>query len=142
MGRGLSPLQKTALRVAFTNRQREGHPRSKGADVYNREILLEHFRFAPASTHRDGSPRKGGRDPREDPGTDFFSPGEIGRSEYRCACAVAARAASRLERRGLVTRVEGAVSRWAGMNLTRKGVEVAQRITSKEDTHGNRRTKP
>lgn len=121
MGRGLSDLQRTALRLALQNRDGEGRTERTrgGADVYFQEILAAHYgwelkRFA-------GKLRS--------PGGQKFSKAGIGHREYNAATTAVSRAAARLEQRGLVERMVGAISNWAGFNLTPAGVEEARRLS-------------
>jgi hypothetical protein len=134
MGRGLSELQVTILALAYRNYQArmermatleagsieyrvltEGVP---SVDLYHPEVLREHFGFEVQSdwwTPELGERPTGGQN---------FSMQRIGERRYRSAQSSLSRAVVRLEARGLVERRSGHP---AGLNLTERGVEEAER---------------
>jgi hypothetical protein len=134
MGRGLSELQATILVLAYRNHQArmermatleegsyeylvltEGVP---SVDLYYPELLREHFGFEVRSHW--WSPELGGRPT----GGQNFPMQKIGERRYRSAQSSLSRAVARLEARGLVERRRGHT---AGLNLTERGVEEAER---------------
>ena len=126
MGRGLSPLQQTILRIAF--RQHDQHlqhaadndrnPDEFGCDVLYRDVLIEHYGFR----------RKA---PRLYVPSDRIDRAAIGRVAYNRATAALSRAFSRLESRGLVCVMCGTGSRWSGANLTDEGLKIAGELSVK-----------
>jgi hypothetical protein len=156
----LSKLQKQILALALANRIAEGRdqpyvhvpsfidgllqrdnphhqqPTSHGGcDLARNQILHEVYNFPTALEgelatdgwdmgslrRRDGSRILTGK---------MFDVEEIGRERYDAAQAAVSRAIVRLEQRGLVERIFGAYSHWAGVNLTDAGVELAQTVKS------------
>ena len=114
MGRGLSELQRTALAIAYRNRQAGGVSDRNTVDAYYAEIMAEHYGFTPH--------------PRVDlhsPGRQHFSRSKIGPERYDAAKAALSRAMKRLEERGLVVVAQGANSHWSGIELTDAGVQAA-----------------
>ena len=125
MGRGLSELQKSILRVAYRNRS-AGVKQHEAADAVNAEILHEHFRF-PLT----GSVEFGGQ---------YFDVGKIGESAYRVARASLSQAIKRLEERGLVHLCWG-ITRHSGVVLTDVGHSIAKELSViivKEERSDNR----
>lgn len=117
MGRGLSDLQKTILRLALANRDKDLDDETHGADVYHWEILAEYFGWKEfLDEYRLGSHSIYVRFPKE----------QIEESRYRGARVSLTRALDRLQTRGLLTRVTGMHFRWMGANLTPKGIEIAK----------------
>lgn len=112
MGRGLSDLQDTILRMALANRD---VGRFDGADVYDAEVLARYFGW-------DGIPTSHDRGPR-------FSVGAIGPGRYRSARASLSRAMGRLALRGLVIRVSTMCRRSSGVVLTEEGVDRARSLS-------------
>jgi DNA-binding HxlR family transcriptional regulator len=109
MGRGLSELQRSILRLAF-----------QGDDscVYGHEILKAHYGWYQSNGWADK--RRGG--------AKRFSREFIGITEWNAHRAAVARALRRLEDRGLVTRICGAYSNWSGAELTEQGKQVASAL--------------
>lgn len=141
MGRGLSDLQRTILRLAYENRQAPPEPdrqpewakamfgpaQSNGIDVYYSEILVNGFGFPLRRWRRDEglSDRTVAR--RRFTGQKFAMT-EIGNKRYASAQAAVSRAFARLERRGFVELYSGAYARWSGAKLTDAGVEIAKSL--------------
>ena len=105
MGRGLSALQRTALRMALDG-SREEAPRC--AHTTNAEVIKACYGFPRRPGRPDGIPR--------------FSRAGIGEQRYNAAVAAVSRALARLESRGLVERWRGCVT------LTDAGVRVAAEL--------------
>jgi hypothetical protein len=93
----------------------EGVP---SVDLYYPEVLREHFGFEVRN--RWWSPERGERPT----GEQNFSMQRIGERHYRSAQSSLSRAVARLEARELVERCSGHP---AGLNLTERGVEEAER---------------
>ena len=125
MGRGLSELQRDILDRASQHKR-----------VYYADVLEGYFGWQPTRpiirygiphVTRDGrSWVEQPRDPTDHgmvhgPGSHFFSLEEIGERRYRSTMVVLSRACTRLARRGLVTCIEGARSRWSGVTITDAG---------------------
>jgi hypothetical protein len=157
MGRGLSPLQRTILRLAYKNYVAENRQRddseerarhvktmmsqlgSPGSETYRTVKMLSSGKsgadvyFAEVLVEYYGwtpsSPYAlKDRDGRRVPGGKKFIPEEIGDNTYHTAHAAVSRAALRLEQRGLVTRMCGAYAKWAGVNLTPAGISIAKQL--------------
>jgi hypothetical protein len=128
MGRGLSDLQKTILRLALANREAEGDP--CWYDVGYVEVLATHFGFEPRwpLRRRDGKRELFGHP---------FSKAAIGADRYDAAHATLARAVRRLEARGLAMGVLDVEFRQAGVNLTAEGVAVARELSANSVSHGH-----
>lgn len=144
MGRGLSPLQRTMLLVAWRNVQAEGRPlegaskmgRRGGADAYYHEVLSE--AFGVYWRRWDGQQRAWVR--IEDKRLKSFNTGERERPARMCdwyratridppgfnrasAKAAISRAVLRLQERGLVVAMRGGC--WSGYDLTQAGRDLA-----------------
>jgi hypothetical protein len=107
MGKGLSELQKSILRMAYQNR-RGGYG---SGDVKNREVLIEVYRFpfhSPSADTSSGTPQ-------------IFKRQEIGISRYRSASVSVAKAFNRLVKRGLAIRKYN-----HGIILTEEGTKKAE----------------
>ncbi len=116
----LSRLQRSILELAYVNRVAEGrHSESSGADLYFYELMVACFGF-PTPPRRYGE-----TDRRRVPGSQRFSRRQIGAARYDAAQASVSRAVRRLEDRGLVVRLCGAVSHWSGLSLSPAGLAVA-----------------
>jgi hypothetical protein len=117
----LSRLQRFILCAAYENRvseaAQEGAPQ---VDLYYQEVLAGYFGFPVRWYEGDGL--------RSHPGSRHFDREAIGRSRYDAAQASLSRAVRRLEKRGLVTRYVGAMSRWSGLRLVDSAVEAASRL--------------
>lgn len=125
MGRGLSELQKKILCLAHENRVAEGRgaPNVRGgADLFAHEVLIVVFGFTSWRKVRDRNGTRGA-------GGQWFSRCHIGDAEYKAATVSVYRSFDRLEKRGLVVRVCGAISLWSGVNLTTEGVRMAQAVS-------------
>jgi hypothetical protein len=113
----LGPLQGTILEFAYANREREhrGFNESRGADVYNSEILARVYGFPCESLWQieDGEVT----DQRRITGKKF-DVRTIGRARYNRAQAAISRAIRRLEDRRLVVHMCGKYARWSGCSLT------------------------
>lgn len=133
----LSILQKWMLERALENRRAEGRDaNSNGADLYYREVLGGFYEF-PFSVYRSfqGSPQeflRGKGEPALLPGDQVFDPGRIGRGRYDAAQAAVSRAALRLQSRGLVECKKGAISHWAGINLTESRIAAVTALTESQ----------
>jgi hypothetical protein len=130
MGRGLSDLQATILRLALANRETEGRgDSSPGADVLRAEVLAAYHGWdGHAMRYGAGYGDSAGS---RDYGSQHFSEGRIGAGHYNAAHAALTRAFARLEARGLVLLVSGTSSRWSGAVLTPLGVEQARKLKVK-----------
>jgi hypothetical protein len=105
------------LRKALESRQRE----KRNSDTCSADLLLSevkhgYFNLALKCNYQSGARTYGHVFPKA------RLPG------YKAACAATSRAAMRLETRGLVNRVNAAVSWWAGIDLTDAGVAVAKSL--------------
>lgn len=116
MGKGLSPLQKTVLRVALKNRDAgDGAQGTRGCDALYREILAEHFGWPIPE-----------RSSKRTYGAKHFTKAAIGESRYRSNLASLSRAMLRLSERGLTECIRGLY--WAGCNLTPEGEKTARAL--------------
>jgi hypothetical protein len=139
MGRGLSELQRSILRLALHNRKAEGlgptvKPGSpEGMDVYKWEVLESAYGFGEhrkldwkgrfaAEVRWTGSGFEAGRNVGFG---QLYSRSAMGPGRYHAAHAAVSKAFRRLEARGL--------AEWPvfGLKLTAKGVEVAERLSVK-----------
>jgi len=137
MGRGLSELQRSILRLALHNRTAEGlkpileSGSSDGADIYAWEVLESSYGFGKhlRATTRYGS-QYGDRAGHRKPGGEaLFSRSAIGASRYKAAHVAVTKAFRRLEERGLVKRfIFGGKA--AGLKLTADGVEMAEQLSA------------
>ena len=112
MGKGLSELQKSILKMAY--RTRGGF--SKFGDIRNYEVLERFYNFPvhpPKPSHESGSPQR-------------FNRQEIGLNQYRAACVSTVKAFDRLVKRGLAIRKYN-----HGIILTTAGAETAKIIAKK-----------
>ena len=104
MGKGLSELQKSILKIAYRNR----------GNVENKDVLIEYYMFpphAPGPSHVSGSPQ-------------IFDRCVIGMNRYNAASVAVVKAFNRLVKRGL------AVRRYNhGIVLTPDGVKKAKVLT-------------
>jgi len=110
MVRGLSREQKGILFWAFNLREAD-------RSIWFREIMIHlyHWKSAP-----DRGPLS-----------------EEGQRKYRSILAAVSRSITRLERRGLVTRIRGGPGGQVGVRLTDEGVRRASRIQRRKGTPGN-----
>lgn len=132
MGRGLSPLQKSILRIAAKNHDRECHGGFEhlrinslgkmssgcGCDAYYREVLFQHFGL-PMKKHW----WRNHDEPIREAGGHVFSMREIGEKRYRSIQASVSRAVDRLWKRDYITPASGAYARWSGCDITAEGYE-------------------
>jgi hypothetical protein len=103
MGKGLSELQKSILKMAYRDR----------GNVENKDVLIEFYKFpkhAPGPSHVSGTPQ-------------IFSRHEIGISRYRSASVSVVKAFNRLVKRGLAVRNYN-----HGIILTEEGAKVAKTL--------------
>ena len=120
MGRWLSELQRFILSKA-AHQQR----------VYSCEILADYFGWEPLQKFQRGECT-----PTEDvgvltnPGEYFFSRQAIGEREYNRVMATLSRSCRRLEKRGLVTRIQGLMAHWAGVKITEEGKTLGLTVNS------------
>ncbi|HZZ79829.1 MAG TPA: hypothetical protein VFE62_15025 [Gemmataceae bacterium] len=130
MGRGLSKLQRFIL-VEASRRERLHHadvlyhffkfPLGKSFTAVNAAM---DYRVGPVTMTSAGTPSTWGTGGTlRAAGGQRFDPDAIGRSKYNSAQASISRACARLEARGLVKRVTGLYSHWAGVEITDKGRE-------------------
>jgi hypothetical protein len=114
MGRGLSGLQRFILEKANTKKR-----------VYYVEVLEGFYGWKPRRPIRRHGPNDQYGEEGEiiGPGAKRFSPQLIGEKKYRKVRAALSRACKRLADRGLVVRLEGAYSHWAGVEITSVGRE-------------------
>ena len=115
MARGLSPLQRTILQLAW-----QQHFQRKGSsDIYAQDLYALHYGW-PITYGRWWTP--------EDPDKRIlgqayhFSPAHIGERTYRTVTAAVSRSFHRLARRGYLTRSSH------GWSLTPAGIAVAARL--------------
>ena len=107
MGRGLSELQKTILKIAYRN----GSRRYEFGDIKNRQVLIEFYKFpfhSPSVNTTSGGPQ-------------IFRRTEIGINRYRSASVSVVKAFNRLVKRGLAIRKHN-----HGIILTEEGNEKAK----------------
>lgn len=133
MGRGLSELQRTILRLAVDNRGRHREAvlglreslgaavsvETCGADVYYAEVLAYYWGWEGTVPWRENRRRR-------------FSKAQIGPMAYSSALASLSRAMLRLQKRGLVVGKQGRGSRWSGADLTDAGAELAAALLLQE----------
>jgi hypothetical protein len=133
MGRGLSDLQRFIVAEA-----------GRRGRLYYADVLHHFFGFPPsrgALRYHKPSDRVGQSGPPAfdpsswadggqlaHPGNQKFSPAQVGRQRYHSVCASLSRACLRLQARGLVTCLRGAMSHWAGVELTDKGRELSVKL--------------
>jgi hypothetical protein len=143
MGRGLSDLQKTILRVALMNRQASekddarGHiasylglPKRDPMDIRYAEILVVHFKFPIKRTWKhDEADLSDHEVAKKSAGGKKFNKQRIGEKRYASALAALSRAFLRLQARGLIECFSGTFARWSGGQLTDQGIEVASSLT-------------
>lgn len=113
MGRGLSELQKSILKIAYRKRVWGD---SLG-NVTNREILIEVYNFpfhSPSADTTSGTPQ-------------IFFRKEIGMSRYYSASVAVVKAFNRLVKRGLAQRKHN-----FGILLTEVGFKAAKAVASKQ----------
>ena len=103
MGKGLSELQKSILRMAYRDR----------GNVENKDVLIEFYKFpehAPGPSHVSGTPQ-------------IFNRREIGISRYRSASVSVVKAFNRLVKRGFAIREYN-----HGIVLTAEGAKKAKAL--------------
>ena len=101
MGKGLSELQKSILKMAYRDR----------GNVENKDVLIEFYKFpahAPGPSHVSGTPQ-------------IFNRQEIGISRYRSASVSVVKAFNRLVNRGLAIRKQN-----HGIILSAEGMKKAK----------------
>ncbi len=127
MARGLSDLQKLILRLALDNRrQQELLPQEHySADVRYAEVLVVYFGFPVTGIYITSKGTDLER-ANSSAGCQKFSKEKIGKERYAAEQAALSRAFSRLQQRGLVTWVCGAIARWSGGKLTEAGRAAAE----------------
>ena len=131
MGRGLSELQKTILRLAL-----DGHTRTGNQSTHVRyaEVLVEHFKFPIKRKWWNGTKDMSDLDyVRKNPASQKFDSQEIGPNRYNSAKVSVSRAFARLGERGLLRLVEGMFSSWSGANLTDDGLAIAMVLRETHD---------
>ena len=105
MGKGLSELQKSILKMAYRG-QEPGY-------VKNRDVLIKVYKFpkhAPRPNHVSGTPQ-------------IFNRHEIGIKRYQAASVSVVKAFNRLVKRGLAIRKHN-----HGIVLTEEGFRVAKML--------------
>jgi len=110
--RGISVLQRAIIRIAYQHRQRA---RSNQADLFFYQFVVEYF--WKSTRAEEGKP---------DPDRQHFQRKKVGRRRYQRRMNTLSRAVTRLEERGLVRRVKVKGCQWAGLNLTSKGLAMAE----------------
>jgi hypothetical protein len=139
MGRVLSDLQKTILRLALANHEDEGRTVGDpfGCDVGYAEILATHFGFKPRRPLRYPPDSRICKlaGPRALGGY-HFSKAAIGDARYHVAHVTLTRTVRRLEARGLAAGVGCDEFRHAGVNLTAAGLAVARELSVSSCAHG------
>ncbi len=119
MGKGLSPLQKTILQLAYENQGRQ----TPQTDVTYSEILVKYFGWELV----DNSPSWASMPWYQQ----SFSKNDIGQAEYGRAMASVSRAVKRLQERGLIEKTHSLrAGGWSGANLTEVGKTQALRGAS------------
>jgi hypothetical protein len=128
MGRGLSELQKTILRRALSNKEREGRSfdEESGADVFVNEIAADAFGWDLPAHFYDS--------PKGERWSHYFKSLQYSDEERNRVHAATSRALKRLAARGLGYVAHGAHRRWCGFNLTPAGVEAAKLLSVNECT--------
>jgi hypothetical protein len=133
MGRGLSSLQRFLLAES-----------GRRGRLYYADVLRHYFGFRPAVAMEYEKPGEAGRDGPSswedggtlcEPGRQHFRPRDIGVRRYRSALASLSRACLRLDHRGLVKALQGAMSHWAGVEITAKGRDELYRLTLCAEDH-------
>lgn len=117
MGRGLSDMQKFALRLAYENKQ-AGKRYTNGGyalpQVALWEFLAQWYKWPVRNTHYYGL---------------HFRTSDIGEAQYQAGKAAAARMLTRLEERGLVLRTTKTGYGYGyGYELTEEGEQVAREL--------------
>lgn len=129
MGRGLSDLQKRMLVMALENHQPE---RTSSADLLHKEVLAEVYRLPVYKwSSEQNTPDR--EYIRKNLASQIFLTDGLHpefKRRYNAACAAISRAAARLQERGLVECTSG-YARWAGINLTTEGAQLARQLTVK-----------
>ena len=129
MGRGISDLQKSVLRIAYRNRVREFclpecEPGVKPpCEALRTEVLIEHFGFAQIGK---GSPRRRADGWGWPWHGQWIRKSAVGHRRYVSAHASLSRSTLRLVRRGLITE-----DPW-GYNLTDEGVRLCAAMFPEE----------
>jgi hypothetical protein len=103
MGKGISELQKSILKMAYRNQR----------NVKNKDVLIEFYKFpphAPGPSHVSGTPQ-------------IFYRCEIGMNRYNAASVAVVKAFNRLVQRGLAVRKYN-----HGIILTEEGVKVTRKL--------------
>jgi hypothetical protein len=149
MGRGLSELQKTILRRALSNLDRDG--RDLGADIFGCEVAADYWGWPLPGSRQPGSEWVGsepvspeefyGRRPYRDCFTDeektrpnrwnhrtCWRPNGVTKEEANRVHAAISRAFLRLQERGLAEAKTGR-TRWSGLILTPQGIETARQLS-------------
>ena len=121
MGRGLSTLQRTILRLALTNRARG----VQGVHVTYAEVLTAHWGWTPVGRLRFAE----GHELAGSPDSGHLFRG-VPPAERNRAYAALSRSMRRLEQRGLVTVWGGEDARWTGVHLTAAGTRAAEQLVS------------
>jgi hypothetical protein len=109
MGKGLSELQRSILKMGYRSRNRG----CECGYVENRDVLIEVYKFpkhAPGPNHVSGTPQ-------------IFNRREIGINRYRSASVSVVKAFNRLVKRGLAIREHN-----HGIVLTEEGFRVAKTL--------------
>jgi len=107
MGKGLSELQKSILKMAHGNLSR----RNNTSEISNKEVLIRFYKFPfhlPSANTTSGSPQ-------------IFRRIEIGINRYRSASVSVVKAFNRLVKRGLAIRKHN-----HGIILTEEGKDNAK----------------
>jgi hypothetical protein len=114
MGRGLSPEQRRIL-ISAAGASPPGTP--SGVDLLIRDAIEACYPSLRYLRDAQGKPPSAGSNywPEQTP-------------ELKRAKASVSRAIRRLEQRGLVERLMGAVSRWGGLKLTDEGRLIAEKL--------------
>jgi hypothetical protein len=119
MGRGLSPLQRYIVAKAATVERLHYYVilhEYYGWRIHKQPELLR----ADQSGYRVGDGERGYK-----VGGQKFWPDEIGRDTYHKTMVTLSRATARLEQRGLVTCLTGAIYKWSGVEITPEGRRLA-----------------
>jgi hypothetical protein len=127
MGRGLSELQRTILRLALRNRDGSGKE-DPGIHVVHPEVLSEFYGFTVNPTKLPSWLRYTPVSPRSR--CRMFSPREIGDPRYNAAHVAVSRAFRRLADRGLLALMQYVHGQGGGGNLTEAGETVAKQLSA------------
>jgi hypothetical protein len=124
---GLSPLQRTMLRMAAGNRRApraaSGPRNVEGVDLYYAEVLADVFKWPVPPGTGPGNLRH-----RSDALS--WSPGSLGQERYRSDIEAVVVAMADLHARGMLVAWQGQQPLWTELTLTNKGLATADRLAA------------